>query len=36
MAAVAIAVEGLGRCFGPVVALDGVDLEPPQAEYSGR
>ena len=27
MADAAIVAEGLGKCFGPVVALDGVDLE---------
>jgi len=35
MAAAAIAAEGLGRCYGPEVALDGVDLEPPAGGVLG-
>jgi ABC-2 type transport system permease protein/oleandomycin transport system permease protein len=31
MAAAAIAVDGLVKRFGPVVALDGVDLELPES-----
>ena len=35
MAAAAIITEGLGKRFGPVVALDGVDLELPAGRVLG-
>jgi ABC-2 type transport system ATP-binding protein len=35
MADAAIVAEGLGKCFGPVVALDGVDLELPAGGVLG-
>lgn len=35
MAGAAIVAEGLGKRFGPVVALDGVDLELPAGEVLG-
>jgi ABC-2 type transport system ATP-binding protein len=35
MAAAAITAEGLGKRFGPVVALDGVDLELPAGQVLG-
>ncbi len=35
MADTAIVAEGLGKCFGPVVALDGVDLELPAGGVLG-
>jgi ABC-2 type transport system ATP-binding protein len=35
MADAAIVADGLGKCFGPVVALDGVDLELPAGGVLG-
>ena len=35
MAEAAIAAEGLGKCFGPVPALDGVDLQLPAGGVLG-
>src|SRR5260370_1108039 len=35
MADTAIVAEGLGKCFGPVVALDGVDVELPAGGVLG-
>jgi len=35
MANAAIVAEGLGKCFGPVTALDGVDLELPAGGVLG-
>jgi ABC-type branched-subunit amino acid transport system ATPase component len=35
MADAAMVAEGLGKCFGPVAALDGVDLELPAGGVLG-